>query len=108
MIKYALIAALTALVVALGWIMWQGRSMAALESDNARLTRNEAVLLGQAEQARIAMDVADARAKRSDQMNAQTSAEIETILSLKGSCLDETLDPDIARIIGRWNVPAKD
>tara|TARA_R110000824_G_scaffold401032_1_gene610391 strand:- start:6144 stop:6455 length:312 start_codon:yes stop_codon:yes gene_type:complete len=102
MVKYALIVTLGALVLALGWIAWQGRSLATLRDDNDRLTRNEAVLLEEAAQAKLAADIADNYIKREREKTIKTAATIEAIRNFNlGDCADAQIDSDLADIIGR-------
>ena len=108
MVKYIAIAALVALLGLSGALWVQSARIGTLQDANALLTRNAAVQAAQIEQARLAASVAAAHAQREREMNADTSAKIEAIMAAKGSCLDEILDPDLADIIGRGDVPAED
>jgi hypothetical protein len=101
-IKYVTIAALVVCLGLCGALWWQSGTMDRLRDDNARLTRNAAVLADQVEQARLAADVADASQQRVERMNAEASDMIEAIRNLQlGDCADATLDPDLADLLGR-------
>ncbi|MDF1729539.1 MAG: hypothetical protein P1U53_17495 [Sulfitobacter sp.] len=90
-------------------LWWQGRGIAATEAENASLTRSVAALALQAEQSALAADVAAARAARAQQMSAEANAQIEAIRNLNlGDCADETIDPALADVLGRRDVPAAD
>jgi hypothetical protein len=105
----ALIAALVACLALSAALWWQSAHMDRLEDDNARLTRNASVMEGQIEQARQSAAVAAAYAQRERKINAAASATIEAIRNLNlGECADAPIDPDLAAILGRRNVPAED
>lgn len=90
-------------------LWWQGRGIAATEAENASLSRSVGALTMQAEQSALAADVAAARAKRAQEMSADAAAQIEAIRSLNlGDCADEEIDPALADLLGRRDVPAAD
>lgn len=102
MIKYVAIAALVACLGLCGALWWQSGALDTLRDNNARLERNAAVLTEQAEQARLAADVADASRQRVERMNAEASATIEAIRNLQlGECADAPLDPALTDLLGR-------
>jgi len=106
-IRYALCAALAALCAALGWLWWQSTAIAALEADNARLTRSVAALDLVASQNAAARDVARATATRQASIAATARADVEAILTGEfGECLNETLPDDLRRLLG--GLPAQD
>lgn len=102
--RLTLIALCVALTACLGLcvaLWWQSGTVDRLRDDNARLTRNAAVLSEQAEQARLAADVADASRQRVERMNVEASATIEAIRNLQlGECADATLDPALTDLLG--------
>jgi hypothetical protein len=101
-IKYVTIAALVACLGLCGALWWQSGTVDRLRDDNARLTRNAAVLEDQAAQARLAADVADASRQRVERMNAEASATIKAIRNLQlGDCADAPLDPALTDLLGR-------
>lgn len=105
----ALIAALVACLGLSGALWWQTSAIDGLSDENARLTRNAGVMAGQIDQARQSAAVAAAHAQRERDLNAKASATIETIRNLKlGECADAPLDPDLADLLGRRDVPAED
>jgi hypothetical protein len=92
-----------------GALWWKLGAVSDLEADNGRLTRNVAVLTMQADQSRLAADVAAARAARATKMTIEANATIEAIGNLQlGECADAQIDPDLAAILGRRDVPAED
>lgn len=102
MIKYVTIAALVACLGLCGALWLQSGTVDSLRDDNARLTRNAAVLADQVEQARLAADVADASRQRVERMNAEASATIDAIRNLQlGECADAPLDSDLTDLLGR-------
>lgn len=104
MTRLTLVALCASLIGCLGlcWALWwQSGTVDTLRDDNARLTRNAAVLEDQAEQARLAADVADASRQRVERMNAEASAVIEAIRNLQlGECADAPLDPALTDLLG--------
>lgn len=105
----ALIAALVACLGLAGALWWQSSDMDRLEADNARLERNANVMAGQIDQARQSAAVAAAHAQRERDLNAKASATIEAIRNLQlGECADAPLDPDLADLLGRRDVPTED
>ena len=105
----ALIAALVACLGLAGALWWQSSDMDRLEADNARLERNAGVMAGQIDQARQSAAVAAAHAQRERDLNAKATATIEAIRNLKlGECADAKIDPDLADLLGRRDVPAED
>jgi hypothetical protein len=99
--RYIAIAALVAALGLAGVLWWQCGTVTRLTDDNARLTRNAAALVAQADQARLAADVAAARAARERVMNAEATATLDAIRNLElGECADETLDDDLSAIFG--------
>lgn len=100
MTRWALVVTLAALV-GLGAYAWHlDRGKAALTLDNARQARSITALEGARDQARLAADVAAARARGAAQMRAEAEAGIERIrnLQLEG-CADAPIDPDLARAL---------
>lgn len=80
MIRYALAAALVA-VLALGAALWfQTTRVSSLEADNARLERSVAALEMRASQAREALEVARAAQKRQEERAAEYDAIREALL----------------------------
>lgn len=89
-------------------LWWQSAAVDDLAAENGRLERGMMAKKLEADQARVAADVAAARAGLAIQMNAAASAKIEAIRNLKlEECADAPLNPDLADIIGRRNVPAE-
>lgn len=109
MTRYIAIAALVAALVA-GSAFWvQTNRLGAVRAENERLTRSAAVMDAQLEQARLSASVAAAHAERERELNAAATVTIEAIRNLDlGVCADAQLDPNLADIIGRGNVPAGD
>lgn len=99
---------LPAILVATGiglgvwWVMHLLAENDALTADNARLTRNAAVLTGQVTQARLAADVAAAYRVGETKRAAEAVATVEAIRNLDlGECADAPLDDSLADILGR-------
>lgn len=109
MMRHVAAAALVVCLVLCGALWWQSSTVSDLEAENSRLTRNVTALTIQADQSRLAADVAAARAARATQMTIEASATIEAIRNLQlGECADAQIDPDLADILGRRDVPAED
>jgi cytoskeletal protein RodZ len=109
MMRYVAVAALVACLGLSGALWWQSGTVSDLEAENSRLTRNVTALTMQADQSRLAADVAAARAARATQMTVDANAAIEAIRNLQlGECADAQIDPDLAAILGRRDVPAED
>lgn len=98
--KYVSIAALLGCLV-LGGVVWlQTGQLGAERDDNARLTRNAAVLSDQVAQARLAADVASAYRTRETKRVAEATATIEAIRKLNlGECADADIDPALSDIL---------
>ncbi|GLO78480.1 DUF2570 family protein [Sulfitobacter pontiacus] len=109
MMRYVAVAALVACLGLCGALWWQSSTVGDLKAENSRLTRNVTALTMQADQSRLAADVAAVRASRATQMTIKANATIEAIRNLKlGECADAQIDPDLAAILGRRDVPAED
>ncbi|HCT32361.1 MAG TPA: hypothetical protein DF966_04280 [Sulfitobacter sp.] len=105
----ALCAALLACLGLAGALWWRSGTVSDLMAENGRLTRGLAAMQLQADQSRLAADVAAARAARASQMTIEANATIEAIRNLQlGECADAQIDPDLAAILGRRDVPAED
>ena len=86
-------------------LWWQVSAAEGLASENGRLARGLAAIQLQADQSRLAADVAAARAARATQMTIEANATIEAIRNLQlGECADAQIDPDLASILGRRDV----
>lgn len=100
MTKYALIAALSALCAALGWVAWQSRTIGTLQADNERLSRSNAVLMMTAKQSAEARDVALASAKRQAVIASEARGKVEAILTGEfGECANAELPDDLRAIL---------
>lgn len=99
MTRYALIAALFALVSALGLVVWMQRSNSSLAADNASLTRSVAAFQMQAEANALARDVEEARADAQAARASQLDAAIAAIVT--GDIPDAPLDPRIIDLVRR-------
>ena len=109
MMRYVAVGALLACLGLCGVLWWQSGTVSDLEAENGRLARNVTALTMQADQSRLAADVAAARAARATQMTIEANETIEAIRNLQlGECADAQIDPDLAAILGRRDVPAKD
>lgn len=109
MMRYVAVASLVACLGLCGALWWQSGTVSDLEAENGRLTRSVAALTMQVDQSRLAADVAAARAARATQMTIEANATIEAIRNLQlGECADAQIDPDLAAILGRRDVPAED
>ena len=94
MTRYALIAALVALLGLSGWMAYQSREMGTIRADNAALARSNASLLVGRENARLALEVAAARSLRQQELNRRASEKLELLQKLTvGECADTPLDP---------------
>ncbi|MBM1817151.1 hypothetical protein JQW92_18020 [Sulfitobacter pseudonitzschiae] len=82
------------------WVMHLLAENDALAADNARLTRNAAVLSDQVAQARLAADVAAAYRTAETKRAAEAVATVEAIRNLDlGDCADAMLDDDLADLL---------
>lgn len=109
MMRYVAVGALLACLALCGALWWQSGTVSNLEAENGRMTRNEVSLKWARAQAREAADVAAARAGRARKMSFEANATIEAIRNLQlGECADAQIDPDLAVILGRRDVPAED
>ena len=79
MMRYVAVGALVACLGLCGVLWWQSSTVSDLEAENSRLTRNVTALSMQADQSRLAADVAAARAARATQMTIEANATIEAI-----------------------------
>jgi hypothetical protein len=79
-IRYALAAALVAIIALGGALWWQAGESAALEEENARLERSLLSYKAQAEQTREALAVARAAQKRAAARAAEYDAIREAVL----------------------------
>ncbi|KKN69698.1 hypothetical protein LCGC14_0437980 [marine sediment metagenome] len=105
MTLWALCAALLACLGLAGALWWQSGTVSDLTAENGRLTRGLAAMQLQADQSRLAANVAAARATRASLMTIEANATIEAIRNLQlGECADAPIDPDLAVILGRRNV----
>lgn len=101
-----------ACVVALGLavaLWWQGRGIADLEAENARLLRVEASLSRQLDQARLSIEETNAFLIRQRGISAAANATIEAIRNLDlGECADAQIDADLADVLGGRLLPEAD
>lgn len=102
-------AALAAAILAGGALWWQSGTIDRLRAYKASLERSVAALEQQAAQAAESRRVAAARARRAQEMTAEKDAALDAIRNLDlGECADETIDPALADILGRRDVPRAD
>lgn len=86
-------------------LWWQAATAEGLEAENGRLARGLAAIELQADQSRLAADVAAARAARATQMTIESTATIEAIRNIQfGECAGAQIDPNLAVILGRRDV----
>jgi hypothetical protein len=105
--RYALIAALVAALGLSGALIWTMRTNAALEAENASLSRSKAALEASRDQAKEARRVEAARAERARRDAERADATIEQILTSDfGECADEEIDPDLGELINGRLLPA--
>jgi uncharacterized protein HemX len=99
MIKYV-IAVMAAIIIGISaFSFYQRTTITELNSENVTLERNLKVKQSEIENARLAIDVADAYTKRAQERQSELSAEIEKILNTKlGGCADEAIDPRLLSI----------
>ncbi len=109
MMCHVAVGALLACLGLCGALWWQSGTVSDLEAENGRLARNEVSLEWERSHVRLAADVAAARAVREAKMKIEANATIEAIRNLQlGECADAQIDPDLAAILGRRDVPAED
>lgn len=98
--RWGLVALLGALLVLGGYAWILDRRNGALELQAASDARSITALEASRAQARLAADVAAARAKGAAAMRDQAAASIERIrnLQLEG-CADAPIDPDLSRAL---------
>lgn len=99
MTRYALIAALCALLALGGYAWWQRGEIAVTRTENERLGRSIAALTQQAEQSALAREVERARAKAATERAAALTEQVEQILT--GGIPDAPLHPDLAAVVNR-------
>lgn len=109
MMRHVAVVALLACLGLCAALWWQSGKVSDLNAEKGRLTRNLAAMELQADQSRLAADVAAARAARATQMTIEANATIKAIRNLQlGECADAQIDPDLAAILGGRDVPAED
>jgi hypothetical protein len=95
--KYALIAALCAVIALGGWLMLERGRNAVLAAENERLTRSVQALEQQAKNSAEARDVEAARVELWRKRAADLDASIEALWT--GDIQDVPLDPRIIAIL---------
>lgn len=99
--RYALIAALVALIGALGWLWVQSGEIATLEAENDRLTASVSALERSAKQTAQALADADALAETQRRRAVGFQLQLENVLTTTyGGCADAPIDPDLLRDLG--------
>ena len=85
-----------------GVIWWQSGTIETLREDKASLERSVAALERARDNARLAAEVAEARAKGAQKIAAETEALQERIRNLElGECADVPLDPALTDLLRR-------
>lgn len=98
-----------ALLGALGYVAYLRSANASLSAENASLTRSIGTLEVAREQARLAADVAVARAKAAQEAAAAKDAKLDAIRNLDlGECADALLDPALVDLLGRRGLRSDD
>lgn len=88
--------------MAMGTVLaWKVRQVDGLTAENTRLENNGLELQKAVDSAKFASEVLVGRLKQSTALNVAAASDIDTIMKLKGDCLDENIDPSIADILGR-------
>lgn len=109
MIRYALTAALLAVLSLSGACMVLMARNGALVAEKAALDRKVFTLSGQVESARLSAAVAHAYRDRERQLSANATARLNAIDALDlGECADEKIDDALADAVSGGIVPATD